>query len=77
MVNGIFTSFVACAAHFGKGSEAALDPRNLFAQVTSRGESRDQVRPTKTLQIRGFARLGSTCPVELPLVHSLVDKASW
>lgn len=82
MVNDGFTFSSAFAvhfgpAHFGKGSETALYPRDLIAQIASRGESRDQVRPTETLQIRGFARLGLSCPAEMPLVHSPVDKAAW
>lgn len=77
MVTDAFTLFVPLAANFGECAEAGFDASELFAKIASRGDACNEIRPLETAQIRAVPRLGKTCPVEMPLVHSTVDNSAW
>ncbi|KZX89670.1 hypothetical protein A8B77_05395 [Erythrobacter sp. EhN03] len=77
MVNGRFTFSVSFAAHFAKGVEAGLHPFELFAQITSRSEFRDQISPAKLPQIRAVARFSNGFFFRASLKHALWITDPW
>ena len=77
MVTRLFTFIASFTTHFGECTEAPFDPREFVTQIASRGDTRDEIRPLETTQIRAVSRFREPCPVEMPLVHSTVDITAW